>query len=259
MMMIGYIDAYFAISQERFLAIALKNAEFLKKNMLQNDGHLWRSYKDGKATVDGFLDDYAWLAKAYIRLYQATFDKQWLMLADKITRYAIEHFYDKASGMFFYTAANSSNLVVRKMEITDNVIPSSNATMAELLHKLGTYLQNEDYLNKSTQMWYKIAGKIYPLTSYYTQWCYLYGLLSYGTSEVAIMGKDAITKNTELQKSYLPDCLFMGGAEENLPLLENKLPDNQTLIYVCSNRVCKLPVENTTDARPQISAIKQNR
>jgi uncharacterized protein YyaL (SSP411 family) len=68
-----------------------------------------------------------------------------------------------------------------------------------------------------------------------------------------MMGKDAIVKNMELQKKYLPDCVIMGETDkENLPLLENKLPENKTLIYVCTNRVCKKPVENVTEALTQI-------
>jgi uncharacterized protein YyaL (SSP411 family) len=260
MMLIGYLDAYVATGNEEFLTKAMKNAQFLKTNMMTADGHLWRNYKDGKTSIDGFLDDYAWLAKAYMRLYQVTFDKEWLMHADKIVSYALANFYDSGSGLFYYTAANSSGLVVRKMEITDNVIPSSNATMAELLHKLGTCLENKNYLDKCTQMWYKMAGKMYPMTSYYAHWCYLAGLLSYGTSEVAIMGKDAIKKNTELQKYYLPDCLFMGSTDkEDLPLLEKKLPDAQTLIYVCTNKECKFPVDDVMKAKAQIAENKTNR
>ena len=91
------------------------------------------------------------------------------------------------------------------------------------------------------------------MTSYNTQWCYLAGLFSYGTYEIAIMGKDALAKNVELQKSYLPACLFMGGDEENLPLLESKMPASKTLIYVCTDKTCKLPVEEVNRALKQIN------
>ena len=100
----------------------------------------------------------------------------------------------------------------------------------------------------------KIYGQMQNRTTYYTAWCFLAGLYSYGTNEVAVMGRDAVAKNLELQKIYLPQCIFMGSSnEENLPLLENKLPVNQTLIYVCTNRICKLPVEDARLALKQLN------
>jgi uncharacterized protein YyaL (SSP411 family) len=79
------------------------------------------------------------------------------------------------------------------------------------------------------------------------------GLLANGTYEVVVMGKDAIARSKELQKNYLPDCIVMGGEhEEDLPLLENKLRENATLIYVCTNKVCKRPVESVEEALKQI-------
>ena len=77
--------------------------QFLEKNMLRGEGRLWRNYKDGKANIDAFLDDYALLARAFIQLYQATYDVHWLEAARSVTEYAIAHFRDKKSGLFFYT------------------------------------------------------------------------------------------------------------------------------------------------------------
>ena len=253
MMLKGYADAYTATGNEAYLQKALSNAKFLEKNMLGKDGRLHRNYNDGKISIDAFLDDYAWMAKAYIRLYQVTFDKHWLTMSKQITDYALAHFYDNSSGMFYYTAANASNLVVRKMEIADNAIPSSNAIMAGVLYELGIYFDDKRYSEKSSRMLSNVAGKMNAMPAYHTQWCYQAGLFSHGTYEVAIMGKDAHKKNLELQQHYLPSCLFMGETdEENLPMLQEKLPDDKTLIYVCTNKVCKLPVEQVDRALNQI-------
>jgi uncharacterized protein YyaL (SSP411 family) len=81
-----------------------------------------------------------------------------------------------------------------------------------------------------------------------SEWGYIAGLLTGETSEVAIMGPGALEQNSAMQKKFLPDCTFMGGIKENLPLLENKLPDTGTLIYVCRRKVCKRPVENVKAA-----------
>ena len=256
LMLKGYIDAYAAFGEEMYLTEALVNARFIEKNLLEKDGHLWRSYKDGKASIDAFLDDYSLLAKAYIRLYQLTFDKHWLTIAQSLTDYALKNFYDPKSGMFFYTTTNMSNLVVRKMELADNVIPSSNAIMAEVLYNLSVYFENSDYLSKSSRMVSRLSTQMDSNPAYYIHWSYVAGLFANGTYEVAIMGKDALKKNIELQKHYLPQCIFMGGTNENLPLLQNKLMANKTLIYVCTNRTCKLPVEEINRAQEQLTQQK---
>ena len=252
-MLRGYLDAYTATGNNAYLQKALINAAFLEKNMLTQDGHLMRNYKDGKASVNGFLDDYAWMAWAYIKLYQVTFNKHWLVQAKKITDYALVNFYDNASGIFYYTAANSVSLVVRKMEVQDNVIPSSNAVMAGVLYSLGTFFADSNYMNKSSRILSVVSGKMNEMPDYYAQWCLLSGLNAHGSYEVAVMGENAMSRNLDLQKNYLPTCLFMGETnDENLPLLKDKLPIGKTMIYICSNSVCKFPVEEVENALRQI-------
>jgi uncharacterized protein len=250
----GYADAYSATSDKAYLQKALASAIFLENNMLSKDGRLMRNFKEGKVSVNAFLDDYAWLAHAYIKLYQVTFDKHWLTQSKKITDYALINFYDTASGMFYYSSANSPHLILNKMEIRDNAFPSSNGIMATVLYELGTFFSEEHYLAKSSRMLSTISTKMYETPAYYTQWCWLSGLKAYGTNEVAIMGEDAEKKNIELQKSYLPTCFFMGATyKEDLPLLEGKLQASRTMIYVCTNRTCKLPVDEVEKALRQIN------
>lgn len=256
LMLKGYTDAYATLGEESFLNKAVGIAKFIEKNLLQKDGQLFRNYKDGKASIPAFLDDYALLAKAYIRLYQLTFDKHWLTIAQHLTDLTIKYFYDPKTGMFFYTADNTANLVVRKMELADNVIPSSNAVMAEVLIDLYIYFESKDYLSKATRMVSRISNQMISETAFHTQWGFVAGMLAMGTYEVAIMGKDAVSKNLELQKHYLPECIFMGATgEENLPLLKNKLSTGKTLIYVCTNRTCKMPVE---EPRLALDQLKKN-
>ncbi len=252
LMLNAYTDAYAAFGDPDYLEKALSLAAFLEKNMFQENGQLWRVSHNGIATISGFLDDYAYLAKAYIKLYQISFDKHWLSLADKITGYALADFYDSKTGLFFYSSKKSEELVVKKREVLNNVMPSSNAVMGEVLFALGTFFQNEEYLDKSALMMSKMAGKTGEVITGSPAWGYLAGLMSYMNYEVAILGKDALQKNAALQRNYLPNCFFMGGREENLPLLENKLSDSNTMIYVCTNKVCKLPVEEPAKALQQI-------
>ena len=253
MMIKAYADAYIATGIEDYLAKAIMIAKFLEKNMLGNDGSLKRNFKDGKTSINGFLDDYAWTASAFIKLYSVSFDINWVTLAKQITDHAIKNFYSKDAGLFYYTAANESKLVVRKMEIDDDAIPSSNSIMAGVLYSLGVIYDDSSYSDISKRMLTSVIAKVNLFPVYHAQWCSLAGFFSQGTYEVIVMGKDAIAKNKELQKKYLPDCVIMGGIDkEELPLLENKLPENKTLIYVCTNKVCKKPVEDVAEALSQV-------
>jgi uncharacterized protein YyaL (SSP411 family) len=252
LLLTAYVDAFTALGSRLFLKKALAVASFLEENMLDGNGHLWRSFRNGRGSIDGFLDDYALLAKAYIGLYEVTFDKHWLMLSTKLTEYSIANFYDNKSGVFYYTSTSSEKLAARKIEILNNVIPSSNAVMGEVLFVLGTLLENEAYLQKSSAMMRKIAGRLGETIAYSPEWGYLAGLIAHNNYEVAIMGAEALQKNSEMQRNYLPNSLFMGGVEENLPLLENKLPGKGTLIYVCSNKTCRQPVSDVAKALQQI-------
>jgi uncharacterized protein YyaL (SSP411 family) len=247
LMLKGYIDAYKALGDENYINIAIKNATFLENNMIKGST-LLRNFKDGKANIVGFLDDYALLAQSYIELYQVTFNIHWLMLAKKLTDYSISHFYDKNSGMFFYTSNQTESLIARKFEIPDNVIPSSNSVLAMNLFLLGEYFDNNKYTTLSKTMLQCLLNELYTGGTYYANWASLLGIFTVHPYEIGIMGKDALQKNLQMQQHYLPTAIFMGGNDENLPLLENKKISGITRIYVCKNKTCILPVEDVNVA-----------
>ena len=249
----GYADAFTALGEQDYLTKALRIAEFIEKNMLAGDGSLKRVFKDKKISVNGFLDDYAWTAFAFIKLYQVSFDKHWLDLAKQITDYAFKNFRDQNTDLFYYTHANETKLIVKNIETGDDVIPSSNTIMANVLYILGITYDKSDYVDLSRTMLSAVSGKLKTFPVYHAAWCNLAGLLANGTYEIAVIGKDAIAKNKSLQRKFLPDCIVLGGIkEENLPLLENKLSENKTMIYVCTKKVCKKPVEEVEEALRQI-------
>ena len=252
LMLTGYVDAFFASGRQEYLQTALKNANFLEKKMINDEGRLWRNYKGGVASVDAFLDDYALLANAFIRLYEATFDIHWLEQARSLAEYAILHFQDKQSGLFFYTANEAEYIVARKKELADNVIPSSNSVMADVLYRLGEYYDKDSYRKMSTSMLRQLTNDITKNGAYYANWASLMGLITYKPFEVAILGNDATDITKQMKRTYLPTVLYMGGMLENLPLLENKYVKGETIIYVCRDKVCKLPTKDVSTALHQI-------
>ena len=257
LMMIGYLDAYAALGNENYLKAALKNAEFIEKNLLSDDGHLFRNYNNGKAAIDAFLDDYALLAKAYIQLYQATFDIRWLHCARSLTEYAVAHFRENNSGMFYYTSDQSDQLVARKMELSDAATPGSNSVMADVLYHLGEYFYEPEYISMSKNMITQVASDIPNGGPYYANWARLLGLFTYPPYEVVIMGEGALENNRIIQRNYLPLNIYSGGTEENLPLLEYKLAKGKTVFYICINKTCKFPLEDVDQAIQQLTQIPQ--
>jgi uncharacterized protein YyaL (SSP411 family) len=253
LMIIGYLDAYVATGNEQYKTNALKNAEFLLGNMIHAGGALWRNYKDGKAGIEAFLDDYAFLAQAFIRMYQITFEMRWLETARLLADFSIAHFRDHQTGMFYYTSNLSEDLVVRKMEIPDHVMPSSNSAMAEVLFLLGEYYQDNSYSSKSQMMLNQIlTDRLESSGVYYANWGRVVGLSAYLPFEVAVVGVNAVGKSLALQEHYNPLALYLGGTAETLPLLENKFVEGETIIYVCRNQVCKLPVREVSQALKQL-------
>ena len=155
--------------------------------------------------------------------------------------------------MFFYTSDLDPALIARKKEINDNVMPSSNSEMAKNLFVLGYYFYNEEYLEKSSKMLNSVKKYTLNGGSYFANWDILMSWFSSEPYEVAIVGKEFEHLRREFNGHYLPNVFFSGGSSEGtLSLLENKLVEGETTIYVCQFKVCKLPVADTKAALTQI-------
>jgi len=242
LMIKGYVDAYRVFDDPKFLNAAKKNAEFILKNVQKSDFRLDRNFKNGTSTINGFLDDYAFTIDAFIALYQATFDEKWLLEAQQLATYSIAHFYDSKSGMFYYTSDLDPSLIARKMDISDNVIPSANSQMAKNLFVLGKYFYNDDYLQKSKKMLSNVKQNALTGGVYYANWDILMAWFANEPYEVAILGENYLNKRKEFDTYYLPNVFLSGGKNEGtLELLKNKYIKGQTTIYACQNKACKMP------------------
>ncbi len=252
LMMEGFTDAYLAFGEKKFLESALKNARFIEEKMMNEDYSLLRNYKDGHASIPAFLDDYALLINAYIKLYEATFDEHWLQNAQGLSSYAKKHFLDPESGLFYYTTDDDPSLIARKMEISDNVIPSSNSAMAMGLFRLGHYFYSDSDLEMARQMLHNVREQLLKQPAYFSNWARLLLLEVHPPYEVAITGPGAHEALLEFGRYYLPDVLFSGAEEEgSLELLKGKFQNKRT-IYVCQNKVCQKPVHTVSDALKQL-------
>jgi len=249
----GLLDAYKAFGDSDFLHTAKSNIDFLLNNITTKDNGLYRNFKGGKATIPAFLDDYAFMISALIDYYEVSFDIAYLQKANEFVQYTEQHFFDKASGMFLYTDDQHSNLIARKMEVSDNVIPSSNSEMAKNLLLLGLYFENKNYEDQAAQLVKNVIDDIKRTPAYYSNWAQALALQIKEPYEIAIVGSKWREKLTEFQQHYLPNTIYLGGTVEgNLSLLQNKLVEGKTMIYVCENKTCQRPVEKVEDALKQI-------
>ena len=250
LMLKGYVDAYMAFGEKQHLKVALKNAKFIADAQMQADGKLWHSYKEGRSTINAYLEDYAIVSSAFISLYEATFDKMWLDKAEQLVAYALEHFYDKNSGMFYFTSKLDPQLVARKMEINDNVIPASNSVMANALYDLGMLLDNNNYKERAIIMANNVKPDMAKYASGYANYANLMLKEIAPYYEVAIVGKEAHSKAMELNKKYVPNKLLLGSIESSkMELLQEKYVQGCTMIYVCENKACQLPTTNIMQAQ----------
>jgi hypothetical protein len=246
----GLTDAYRVFGNTDYLERAKENAEFVLSKMSKDDGGLYRNYKKGKASIPAFMDDYAYWIEALLNLYEATFDLKWLEEAERLSNYAIKHFADAKTKMFYYTADQKDELIARKMEVSDNVTPASNSVMACNLYLIGHYLDKKDWIDRSRQMLLNVSDQLKEGGPYYAKWASLHAWMAYGHYDVAIVGEQAVEKYRKMEDKYHPNVFYLGSKEESsLPLLQDKYQEGRTVIYVCQNKVCKFPVEKVGKAR----------
>jgi uncharacterized protein YyaL (SSP411 family) len=248
LMINGCLDAYSALGDGQYLGMAINNAQFICEKLII-DHSLYRNYKDGRCYTNAKLDDYANVIKAFIALYQTTFDEQWLSFAKKLTDHTLLHFHDAQSGMFFYTSDLDEVLLTRQFEIPDQVIPSSNSVMAVNLFNLGFIYGKTEYLNLSRKMLANVQENIVESTGYFANWAKLQLLFVNSPFEVALVGEKCVDINHAMNKYFLPNIIISGSKQESkIPLLQYKLIENQTSIYICKDKVCSLPMTDLTKA-----------
>ena len=241
LMLNAYVDAYTALGDPSYLLMAKNNASFLWEKLSDGHGKLFRTYKNGKAKIAAFLDDYALLIQAFTSLYQITFDQRYLDKAELLLQYSLQNFLHPKSQMFYYTEADK-NLEARKMELSDNVIPAANSVMAQNLLDMGMIKSHQNWIDHAKSMLKNVQNNLKKGQVYYANWDLLLLRFIKPAKEVVIMGDQYAKWTQELQKKYHFNTLFVGSAkEEYLELMDKRFMEGESKIYVCENRACQLP------------------
>ncbi len=236
----GFCHAYVAFGNEYILKEALSVCEWLvHRQFNEKTGVLYRNNVNGKASIDGFLDDYANAIQALICLYQTKGDLDHLMLAKKLVEIVEVEFFSKDQNLCYYTKRNTK-LIARKIDVDDDVMPSSNSVMAHNFYSLGYYFRNERWIQNSKDMLQKVKGLISKYPGSYVNWMGLYYRILKGPAELSVLGQEAISHS---QITKLQGLNILVSYHREIAVSAAYSDDG---IYLCRNKVC-LPKMKTLD------------
>ncbi|MFM6934167.1 MAG: thioredoxin domain-containing protein [Flavobacteriales bacterium] len=236
----GLCQAFRVFQQEEFILEARKIGKWILAHQCQTNGQLFHVNTNGLAGVTGFLEDYAHAIAAFLQLYQQTGEWLWLEHAKIWTNIVEEEFMHADSKMCYFTSADSE-LVVRKMELHDNVIPASNSVMARNFFRMGTYFREERWLNNARQMLANMYDGMETYGSGYSNWAHLLLEMNQGIIEVHLMNQQST------EKIKWPQHVLISHHQE-LPMSSNYGYG----IYVCAKGTCYPKLSNLKAARQLI-------
>jgi uncharacterized protein len=257
LMVSGLCDAHKATGDQRYLKVALKNMEFVERELTETTT-LYRSFKGKRSATQGFLDDYAFVIQACIKLYQQTFNEYWVKRADAYMIHVIDNFLDSDDGYFHYAGKYGEKLIAQKKEIFDNVIPASNSVMAQNLFQLGIFMDKDEWKAMADKMVTSLGHLITTEPNYMSNWGIAYLEIRKGMAEVAFVGPDFHSLVNEFNQEFQPFSLLMGTPSESaLPLLQNKdIQDGKPTIYVCYDKACQRPVHAVSEAKGLLMQVQ---
>jgi uncharacterized protein YyaL (SSP411 family) len=262
LMVRGIAEAARAFGNEKFGDAALRSAEFLFDTLVK-DGRVLRSYKDERARIAGYLEDYASLGLAALSVYELTFDPRWLEHARALGDATVHWFWDHETGAFYDTASDHETLITRPRDITDNATPSGTSLAVELLVRLAELLQDVDALRRAT---YVVETLAPALTRYPTAFGHLLGtadMLINGATELAIVGEPGANEFRALARvaaeRYIPSLVLAGGRPTNdIPILEGReARDGRATAYLCRNYTCDEPATSPAMLDEQIASLRR--
>ena len=255
LMLATFAEASAILDSADYLNIAKKNADFILEN-LQKDGYLLRTWKDDKAKLNAYLEDYANFADGLTELFQVSGDVKYLRESVRLADLLITEFWDADGGGFFFTANNHEELLVRKKDFQDNATPSGNSVAADVLLKLARLTGEEKYERFAVTVLRLVAPQIGRYPQAFGRSLAALEFYLDPAKEIVILG-DSEELKKEVWREFLPNkvVVLAKNAEnaEFIPLLkERTLIGGQATAYVCENFACQRPVTTAEDLREQL-------
>ncbi|GLB51026.1 thioredoxin [Neptunitalea chrysea] len=253
LMITALVEAYYGTENLQYLEKAKTVATFIITNLTNEKEQLIRSLKETKPIL-GYLEDYSLTIQGLLQLFEATGELSCLEQSEKYTNICMDEYYDTASGLFFFSSNEIPVVVQRTIEKSDNVIPASTSVMADNLEKLYVYTSKEHYRTIAIKMRAAMSSDAVSYPRSYANWMKVLLKQCCPAHEIVIIGKEAQETLMELKKIYLPNVIFaISKTNSTLPIFKNRYKEGKTLIYVCTNNSCNLPVESIEEALEKIS------
>ncbi|HEY0404145.1 MAG TPA: thioredoxin domain-containing protein, partial [Pyrinomonadaceae bacterium] len=263
LMLAAFAEAAAILEREDYLRAAKNNAQFVLDN-LRREGLLLRTYKDGQAKLNAYLEDYAFFIDGLLALYEAAGELRWLEEALSLALTMNAEFWDEQEGGYFYTGRSHEELIVRSKDFMDNATPSGNSVAAEVLLKLAVLTGNEEYNRRAVMIFRLLRDS---LTRYPTAFGRLLAALDFYLStpkEIAIIGPrgEAQTQALvrEVWKQYLPNKVLAQAEEQEtraaeiVPLLrERSMTRGLATAFVCERYTCQQPVNTAEELAAQLA------
>jgi uncharacterized protein YyaL (SSP411 family) len=256
------------LHESRYASAAEQAVQFIMNNMITADGRLLHRYRDGQSAIPAYLDDYACLIYGMIELYETTFDTNYLEWALAFNRDVLEHFWDKDSGGFFFTADDSESLLIRQKEVYDGAVPSGNSVAMLNLLRLGRITANPDLDDKAAGIGHAFTNTIRRSPSSFTQLMVALDFALGPTYEVVLAGdpkaEDMKQMLEAIQAGYIPNkVVIFRPMNQESPEINHIAPfakdmvciDGKATAYVCRNYSCELP---TTDVNEVMKLFNSN-
>ena len=267
LMLRSFAEAAAALGRPDYLAVAIKNAEFLAGSM-KSGGRLLRTYRDGQAKLLGYLEDYSFVIDGLLALYEATFDLRWLDEAVTLADSMIELFWDEGIGGFYDTGSDHETLVVRPRDVFDNAQPCGGSVASDVLLRLAVFTGNNDYSAKAAVPLRSLHQAMSQSPGGTGHWLSALDFYVSPPKEIAVIGpRDDPTTQALLDTvfhRFLPNKVVMGVETPLIPAVDNSEADIPLLAgrgmvgglpsaYVCQNYACQLPVTDPADLAEQLS------
>ncbi len=259
--LIAFAEAGRYLDRKDYNELAIRNAQFILSELKQ-DTHLYRSWRNGRAQHDAYLEDYASLAIALLSLYQSDPNPHWFTSSLQITEEVLGHFADPSGG-FFDTRDDQDTLIVRPKDMQDNATPSGNSLAAIALFQLSAYTGRSDLRQTSERLLSLIQGTAVRYPTAFAYWLCAIDLASHPVYEVAIIGSrpDRHTQDLveTLWKYYRPNVISALAEDPPPPdspplLFDRHQLNNEPTAYVCQNFACNLPVTSPEALTAQLEA-----
>jgi uncharacterized protein YyaL (SSP411 family) len=255
----AFADAGRLFGAERYVAAAARAAGAIVGGLLEADGRLGRSWKDGRAVGQGVLEDYTHLAEGLLALYEATFDERWFRTARSLVDRVLDRFADSAGG-FFDTADDHERLVTRPKDLQDNALPSGNAMAAAVLLRLAAWTGEGRYRTAAERAIRTVASFAERYPTAFAQWLSAIDFSLEDVVEVAVIGEpgDAATQAllVPVATGFRPNQVLAATADpagSAVPLLrERSMVGGVPTAYVCRGFACRLPVTDPGALRTQL-------